>query len=140
MYGSDDNDEWTKLDSQTNVTSWTASETKSFDLDNPSQYRYIKIKIYESASPSVNDGNYIQFLQLQYGRCKGTVSVTDANSVDAANLTISDGVAVELSGDSILTADRDLGGLGASLAIADGVTIDMNGHDLTVGGLSVQAR
>lgn len=135
LYGSDDNDEWTKLDSQTNVTSWTASETKSFDLDNPSQYRYIKIKIYESASPSVNDGNYIQFLQLQYGRCKGTVSVTDANSVDAANLTISDGVAVELSGDSILTADRDLGGLGASLAIADGVTIDMNGHDLTVGGL-----
>ena len=133
LWGSSDNSSWTELDSRTNITEWTASEVKRFDFENFTKYRYYKIDIAKSTDPTANNGGYIQFKQLQYGR-KGTVAVADADSIDTAGLSISSNVVAELSGDIILSKNCDLSGFGAC-SMAEGATTDLNGHDLTVSSL-----
>lgn len=43
--GSNDNSAWTDLDTQTNVTSWSAGERKSFEITNSTAYRYYRIDV-----------------------------------------------------------------------------------------------
>lgn len=134
--GSADNDSWTELDSQTSVTNWTdGGETKSYSFENSTKYRYYKISISTSANPTANNGGYIQFRQLQYGRKGGTVAVTGVASTDTTGLTIASNVVAEVSSSTTLSADCDLSGFAACI-VADDATIDLNGHDLTVSSLS----
>lgn len=134
LSGSSDNISWTELDTRTKITTWAKKEVKSFDFENFTKYRYYKIEITESANPANSKGNYIQFLQLQYGR-KGRVAVTGAASTDTTGLTIASNVVAELSSSTTLSADCDLSGFG-SCTVADSATADLNGHDLTVSSLS----
>lgn len=135
MWGSNDNETWTIIGSTNtcDASVWTATEkggTKSFDLDNTVEYRYYKIEIHESANPTANNGSYIEFKQLQFGRISSGHIIVEDGVADASALTVSDSVSLTISGSSVLSQDCDLRPFGASLSVAEGATINLSGHKL----------
>lgn len=65
LYGSNDNKNFTLLDSQTNVTFSRRHETKTFKLPEAVSYRYYKLEILENRSRRTTDG--CQIAELVYG-------------------------------------------------------------------------
>ena len=64
--GSNDNTNWTVLDTQTNITSWTASELKTFSIANLGSYRYYKLNI--SANCGYSSYTAVDELELYGGK------------------------------------------------------------------------
>ena len=135
MWGSNDNETWTIIGSTNTCasSSWNTTGkggTKSFVLNNAVEYRYYKIEIHRSASPTATSGNYIEFKQLQFGRASAGNIIVENGVADASSLTVSGSVSLTLSGSSVLSQDCDLRPFGTSLSVAEGATIDLNGHKL----------
>lgn len=60
MQGSQDNSSWTTLDTETNQTSWTSGQTRTFTLSNSTAYRYYRLNI----SSNNGDATYTQVADL----------------------------------------------------------------------------
>ena len=137
LYGSDDNSQWASLDTQ-NTGGWGTTVTKTFDFENTTAYRYYKIVIDSSAQPTAQYGEWIEFMQLQYGRFGGkVVSCGALDTFDASGLAVSGDVAFAFPGSGgvfKLPTDSDWTKLGKVSLAADTV-IDLNGHDLAIYGL-----
>ena len=43
--GSNNDSDWDELDSQSDITDWSNNETKSFEIDNETSYRYVRLSI-----------------------------------------------------------------------------------------------
>ena len=134
--GSNDGSAWTVLDTRTGQT--LSNETwLRFEFSNSNAYQYYRMVVTKgsrwnsstSKDPRIDFGG-----ELEMGvATRGTLSVnlTGIATTDLSGLSISDGVDVEASGDSlVLDADLDMRGFPVSAAI------DLNGHTLTVSSLS----
>ena len=49
LQGSNDNANWTTLDSESNQTNWGADQWRSFSIDSPSEFEYYKLTISEAS-------------------------------------------------------------------------------------------
>ena len=49
LQGSNDDSNWTTLDSESNQTNWGADQWKSFSIDSPGEFEYYKLKISEAS-------------------------------------------------------------------------------------------
>ncbi|QSF43563.1 discoidin domain-containing protein [Paenibacillus tianjinensis] len=91
--GSNDNTNWTTLDTRTNITAWTENAKQTFVVSSSTEYRYFRLNI------SANNGNAnirIDSLDIEYSinDCKirsltGGVAYADANgnsSISNSNL------------------------------------------------------
>ena len=133
---SNDNSEWTVLDSRNNQV--LVNETWfTFDFSNTTAYRYYRMKVTKGSryNTSTSKDPRIDFggeMELGF-TSRGTLSVdlSGAASCDLSGITIADGVDVETVGGSlVLDADVDMRGFPVS------ATIDLRGHTLTVSALT----
>ena len=84
LFGSNDGDEWTKIDSQTNQVFNKRFERKEYRIENPSEYKFFKIVINEIAGSNRTMG---QFSELNLG----TGIKEDNNTIESMTTTISKG-------------------------------------------------
>ena len=134
--GSNDNSDWTVLDTRTGQT--LVNETWfAFDFSNTTAYRYYRMKVTKgsryntstSKDPRIDFGGEMELGFISRGTL--SVDLSGAASCDLSGITIADGVDVETFGDSlVLDADVDMSGFPVS------ATIDLNGHTLTVDALT----
>lgn len=55
LEASNDGSSWTVLNSQSGITSWALSETKSYNISNRSKYSYYRIVVYRNSSSTANN-------------------------------------------------------------------------------------
>ena len=102
--GSNGNDVWTKLDTQTGITWENRSSPKSFSFENATPYRYYRITFTAS-----RDASYLELNMLEYFNTNpGELHVNVPADVATANtsVTISGNVKVVKEGAGTFTATK----------------------------------
>lgn len=88
LEGSNDGSSWTTLDTQTNITSWTGTETKSYTIASPGSYSYYRLNV----SANNGDATYLQVAEITLVTAGVTSNMTlvagNGLSVEAAPSTI----------------------------------------------------
>ena len=134
IFGSNDNSSWSSIGKGIRTeTEWKTTGkngTASFELNNLAAYRYYKITITVSANQDADQGGYIEFWQLQFGRVSHGYAIVDDGVADVSALTVSGEARVALSGNITLSQDCDLRSLGTAAIIDRGAEITLNGHKL----------
>ncbi len=81
--GSNDGSTWTILDTQTNQTSWTAAQSRSFSFNNSNAYLNYRLNI------SANNGsNYTVVIELQMFNSNTTNSTYYTSTTSASNYSL----------------------------------------------------
>lgn len=61
LQGSNNNSDWTILDTVTGEISWGVGESREFEIDNSTEYRYYRLNITDTESTT----NYIQLAEVE---------------------------------------------------------------------------
>ena len=133
--GSNDNSDWTVLDSRTDET-LSNGNWYDYDFQNDAAYRYYRLKVTKGSrwdSSTSKDRRLDLGGELEIGWMpvnKVYVNVSGLGASDVSGIHVSSDAAIAPADDFVLEDDLDMGGISVSCMI------DLNGHALTVSALS----
>lgn len=122
LSGSNDNETWMTLDTQTDQGSWMATEDRAFRIENITAYRYYKIEFTKS-----NTSTYLALHYIQYGYIGNQIRIDPSQSAGfaAASNSVASAIDCVLTGGT-LPADIDLRGLNRKITLEG--DLDLAGH------------
>ncbi|RPK28778.1 SPRY domain-containing protein [Paenibacillus xylanexedens] len=93
LFGSNDDLNWTKIDSQINITDWTANMTKVFEFSKNDNYQFFKFDF-----TSNNGGTYLQIAEISmFERLSSTLKIlTEINENVITGHGMNKGVQIQL--------------------------------------------
>lgn len=112
--GSNNGIDWTDLDTQTNASAWSASETRTFSFTNTTDYRYYRVYITETQGAT-----YASFYEVEMFESAGSIDASFSENATASDSF--DSLIDELS-ESSTVGDTITAGFLLSSEISDAAT------------------
>lgn len=104
--GSNDNTNWTTLDTHTNETGWKCPDARTFSFNNETSYRYYKLAV----SSAVDGDVWLELYQLEYftspAEYLGPSDLTVADSARVSSSTLMSGTSAANLFDNDFTSTR----------------------------------